>query len=49
MKEDCRAFVGKPRGTVMKKEWMPTMHAAPSKRGIAYLLGQSRKGIKAES
>ena len=38
MKEDCSAFVAKPRGTVMKKESMPTMHTTPSKRGLAYLL-----------
>ena len=31
-------FVAKPRGTVIKKESMLTMHATPSKRGIAYLL-----------
>ena len=31
-------FVAKPRATVIKKESMLTMHATPSKRGIAYLL-----------
>ena len=31
-------FVAKPRGTVIKKASMHTMHATPSKRGIAYLL-----------
>ena len=38
MKEDCSTLVGKLRGKVMKKEPVPTMHEAPSKRGIAHLL-----------
>ena len=42
-------FLAKPRGTVIKKESMLTMHATPSKRGIAYLLAYSGKCIKAES